>query len=53
MKIACVAFDDCSRGTKFYEKRDYRFIQYHQWSITDYRSVVMSKALYYEKILAL
>ncbi len=28
-----------------YTKRGYRFIQYHQWDITNYRSVVMSKAL--------
>lgn len=30
---------------KMYEKRGYRFIQYHQWDITNYRSVVMSKSL--------
>ncbi len=30
---------------KYYEKRGYRFIQYHQWDVTNYRSVVMSKKL--------
>lgn len=30
---------------KMYEARGYRFIEYHQWSITNYRSVVMSKRL--------
>ena len=30
---------------KMYEKRQYRFIEYHQWDITNYRSVVMSKSL--------
>lgn len=30
---------------KMYKKRNYRFIEFHQWSITNYRSVVLSKAL--------
>lgn len=30
---------------KYYEKRGYRFIQNHQWDVTNYRSVVMSKKL--------
>lgn len=30
---------------KYYEKRGYRFIQHHQWDVTNYRSVVMSKKL--------
>ncbi|MBN8542564.1 MAG: GNAT family N-acetyltransferase [Deltaproteobacteria bacterium] len=30
---------------KMYERRAYRFIEFHQWEITNYRSVVMSKAL--------
>jgi GNAT superfamily N-acetyltransferase len=28
-----------------YKARGYRFIEYHQWNITNYRSVVMSKKL--------
>ena len=28
-----------------YEKRGYRFIEYVQWEVTNYRSVVMSKKL--------
>ncbi len=31
---------------KLYKKRGYRFIEYHQWTITNYRSVVLSKSLY-------
>jgi len=30
---------------EYYKKRDYRFIQYHQWDVTNYRSVIMSKRL--------
>jgi ribosomal protein S18 acetylase RimI-like enzyme len=30
---------------KMYKARGYRFIEYHQWGITNYRSVVMSKKL--------
>ncbi len=30
---------------KYYEKRGYRFIDFHQWDVTNYRSVVMSKNL--------
>lgn len=30
---------------EMYDKRKYRFIEYHQWNITNYRSVVMSKTL--------
>ena len=30
---------------KFYEKRGYKFVHYHQWDIVNYRSVVMSKKL--------
>ena len=29
----------------FYERRGYRFIEHAQWSVTNYRSVVMSKSL--------
>ena len=30
---------------KFYEQREYRFIEYVQWEVTNYRSVIMSKEL--------
>lgn len=30
---------------KIYEKRGFRFIQYAQWKVTNYRSVIMSKKL--------
>jgi len=30
---------------EYYEKRGYRFIEYHQWGVVNYRSVIMSKEL--------
>ncbi len=30
---------------EYYKKRGYRFIEYHQWDVTNYRSVIMSKTL--------
>ena len=30
---------------KYYKKRGYRFIEYVNWSVTNYRSVIMSKSL--------
>ena len=30
---------------EYYKKRGYRFIQHHQWNVTNYRSVIMSKKL--------
>lgn len=30
----------------FYRKRNYRFIQYVNWEVTNYRSVIMSKKLF-------
>ena len=30
---------------RFYEKRGYRFIEHAQWTVTNYRSVIMSKRL--------
>jgi GNAT superfamily N-acetyltransferase len=43
-----IAFDTSEKADhliKMYNKRGYRFIQYHQWDITNYRSVVMSKTI--------
>lgn len=43
-----IAFDTSEKADhliKMYEKRGYRFIEYHQWDITNYRSVVMSKTI--------
>ena len=43
-----LAFDTSEKALhliQFYEKRGYRFIQFHQWEVTNYRSVVMSKIL--------
>ncbi|MBN8569212.1 MAG: GNAT family N-acetyltransferase [Ignavibacteria bacterium] len=30
---------------EYYEKKGYRFIHHHQWDVTNYRSVIMSKKL--------
>jgi GNAT superfamily N-acetyltransferase len=30
---------------EYYKKRGYRFIQHHNWEVTNYRSVIMSKKL--------
>lgn len=30
---------------KYYNRRGYRFIDYHQWKFTNYRSVILSKSL--------
>lgn len=41
-----LALDTSEHAThliKMYEKRGYKFIEFHQWDITNYRSVVMSK----------
>lgn len=43
-----IAFDTSEKADhliKMYNKRGYRFIQHHQWDITNYRSVVMSKTI--------
>lgn len=43
-----LALDTSEHAThliKMYEKRGYKFIEFHQWNITNYRSVVMSKSL--------
>lgn len=43
-----LALDTSEKAThliKMYEKRGYRYIQFHQWDDTNYRSVVMSKGI--------
>lgn len=43
-----VALDTAEPAThliSWYERMGYRFISYHQWDITNYRSVLMAKAL--------
>ena len=43
-----IALDTSEKAThllEMYKKRNYRFIEYHQWNITNYRSVVLSKTL--------
>ncbi|MDD4976778.1 MAG: GNAT family N-acetyltransferase [Bacteriovorax sp.] len=45
LELALDTSEHASHLIKMYEKRDYKFIEFHQWSITNYRSVVMSKHL--------
>lgn len=43
-----LALDTSEKAThliEYYTKKGFRFIQYHQWGVTNYRSVVMSKKL--------
>lgn len=43
--LALDTSEKASHLIQMYEKRGYQFVCYHQWSITNYRSVVMSKKL--------
>ena len=43
-----IAFDTAEGATdliNYYKKRDYSFVQYTQWTVTNYRSVIMSTKL--------
>jgi hypothetical protein len=43
-----IALDTSERAhhlIQMYEKRGYRFVEYFQWEVTNYRSVVLSKKL--------
>ena len=47
-KAAEIAFDTAEGAIEligFYKKRGYQFIQYTQWSVTNYRSVIMAKKM--------
>ncbi|OFZ45797.1 MAG: hypothetical protein A2381_09280 [Bdellovibrionales bacterium RIFOXYB1_FULL_37_110] len=45
LELALDTSEHADHLIKMYESRGYRFIEYHQWGITNYRSVVMSKKL--------
>ena len=48
LRFSELALDTSEKATRLlemYKKRNYRFIEYHQWNITNYRSVVLSKTL--------
>jgi GNAT superfamily N-acetyltransferase len=45
MELALDTSEKAIHLIDYYEKRGYRFIQHHQWDVTNYRSVVMSKSL--------
>lgn len=45
LELALDTSEHADHLIKMYEARGYRFIEYHQWGITNYRSVVMSKKL--------
>jgi len=44
-ELALDTSEHANQLIKMYERRGYRFIEFHQWKITNYRSVVMSKTL--------
>ena len=44
-EIALDTSEETTHLIEFYKKRDYKFICHHQWKITNFRSVVMSKKL--------
>ncbi|MEK6707048.1 MAG: GNAT family N-acetyltransferase [Bdellovibrionota bacterium] len=44
-EIALDTSEHAQHLIKMYADRGYRFIQYHKWEITNYRSVVLSKEL--------
>jgi GNAT superfamily N-acetyltransferase len=45
LELALDTSEHASHLIKMYENRGYKFIEFHQWAITNYRSVVMSKRL--------
>jgi len=44
-EIALDTAEGAEHLIRFYEKRGYKFIQYVQWDVTNYRSIIMSKKL--------
>jgi len=44
-ELACNTSEKAQHLIDFYTKRGYRFIEYVQWEVTNYRSVVLSKKL--------
>ena len=44
-EIAIDTAEDATHLIEMYKKRGYRFIEYVDWDITNYRSVVLSKSL--------
>jgi GNAT superfamily N-acetyltransferase len=45
-EIACDTAEPATHLRAMYEKRGYRFIQFQDWEVTNYRSVILSKNLY-------
>jgi GNAT superfamily N-acetyltransferase len=44
-EIACDTAEGATNLIAMYERRGYRFIEYADWSVTNYRSVVLSKTV--------
>ncbi|MEO8211001.1 MAG: GNAT family N-acetyltransferase, partial [bacterium] len=44
-EIALDTADGAAHLIKYYEKREYRFIEHVNWKVTNYRSIIMSKRL--------
>jgi len=49
LEIALDTAEGAAHLIRFYEKRGYEFIQYVQWEVTNYRSVIMSRKFYVNK----
>lgn len=45
-EIACDTAEGAQHLISLYEKRGYCFVEYAQWDVTNYRSVILSKSLY-------
>jgi GNAT superfamily N-acetyltransferase len=51
-ELACDTSEKASHLISMYERRGHRFTGFHQWSVTNYRSVLLSKNLVYEIVRA-
>ena len=44
-ELACDTAEDATHLIEMYGRRGYRFVEYTDWEVTNYRSVVLSKTL--------
>ncbi len=44
-ELACDTAEGATHLVEWYHRRGYRFVEYVQWDVTNYRSVVLSKRL--------
>lgn len=45
IELALDTSENATHLIEYYKKRNYRFIEFHQWQTTNYRSVIMSKSV--------